>query len=53
MMKVPKKILRKLEKVRRGPFTVVKHNDNGTVKIQLGPCVTQTVNVRRIDPFHE
>ena len=36
-MKVPKKILRKLEKPRRGPFTVIEHHDNGTVAAQKSP----------------
>ena len=52
-MKVPKKILRKLEKPRRGPFTVIEHHDNGTVTIQKSPCVTDNINVRRLDPFFE
>ena len=53
MMKVPKKILRKLEKPRRGPFTVAEHHDNGTVAIQKSPCATDNINVRRLDPFFE
>ena len=53
LMKVPKKILRKLEKPRRGPFTVIEHHDNGTVTIQKSPCVTDNINVRRLDPFFE
>mgnify|MGYP003336937455 CR=1 FL=1 len=53
LMKVPKKILRKLEKPRRGPFTVIEHHDNGTVTIQKSPCVTDNINIRRLDPFFE
>ena len=53
LAKVPKKILRKLEKPRRGPFTVIEHHDNGTVTIQKSPCVTDNINVRRLDPFFE
>ena len=52
-MKVPKKILRKLEKPRRGPFAVIKHHDNGTVTIQKSPCVTGNANARRLGPFFE
>ena len=52
-MKVPKKILRKIERVRRGPFTVIKHHDDGSVTTQKGPCVTDNVNTRRLDPFFE
>ena len=53
LMKVPKKILRKLERVRRGPFTVIKHHDNGTVTIQKSPCATGNANARRLGPFFE
>ena len=53
LLKVPKKMLRKVERIRRGPFTVISHNDNGTVTIQKGPCFTDSVNIRRVDPFFE
>ena len=53
LMKVPKKILRKLERVRRGPYSVISHNENGTATIQKSPCVTDVVNIRRVDPFFE
>lgn len=53
LLKVPRKILRKLERVRRGPFTVAKHYGNGSAKIRKGPCHTDTVNIRRLDPFQE
>ena len=54
LLKVPKKILRKVERIRRGPFTVISHNNNnGTVTIQKGPCFTDSVNIRRVDPFFE
>ena len=53
MLKVPRKILRKLERVRRGPFAVIKHYGNGSAKIQKGPCHAGTVSIRRLDPFHE
>ena len=46
----PKGVLRGLEGVRRGPPTVIKHKGNGTVDIQLSPCVTENVNIRRLDP---
>jgi hypothetical protein len=35
-----------------GPFKLVKVNDNGTVRIQKG-IVTETVNIRRIKPYHD
>ena len=53
LLKVPRKILRKLERVRRGPLRVIRHYGNGSAKIQKGPCHTDTVNIRRLDPFHE
>ena len=53
LMKVPRKILRKLERVRRGPLTVAKHNSNGTATMQKSPCAAGTVNIRRIDPFFD
>ena len=53
LAKVPKKILRKLEKPRRGPFTVIEHHDNGTVTIQKSPCVTENANARMLGPFLE
>ena len=48
-----RKVLRKLERARRGPFTVITHYDNGSAKIQKDPCHTGTVNIRRLGPFHE
>lgn len=53
LMKVPKKILRKLERVRRGPYSVISHNENGTVTIQKSPCVTDVASIRRVGPFFE
>ena len=52
-MEVPKKILRKLEKPRRGPFTVTKHHGNGTVAIQESPCAAENASARRLGPFFE
>lgn len=53
LLKVPQKTLRKAERTRRGPFTVIRHNSDGTVTIQKSPCHTDTVNIRRVDPFFE
>ena len=52
-MEVPKKILRKLEKPRRGPFTVVEHHGNGTVAMQKSPCAAGSMSARRLGPFFE
>ena len=35
-----------------GPYVVVKVNDNGTLKIKKG-CVTDTINIRQLKPYHE
>ena len=42
--------LNKLQAPRAGPYNVVQVNDNGTVNIQKG-VVTQTVNIRRLQPY--
>ena len=36
----------------RGPYKVLKVNDNGTVVLQMGPLI-DTVNIRNIKPFKE
>ena len=36
----------------RGPFSIIKVNDNGTVRLKMGK-VTDTVNIRNIKPFDE
>ena len=48
-----RKMLRKSEKVRRGPFTVIEHHDNGAVAMQKGACTTDNANMRPPDPFFE
>ena len=40
----------KYEQPYSGPHNVLKVNTNGTVRLQIGP-VTDTVNIRRIDPY--
>ena len=53
LAKVPKKILRKLEKPRRGPPAVAKHHGNGAVATQKSPCAAENTNARRLGPFFE
>ena len=53
LLKVPGKTLRRAERIRRGPHEVIKHNDDGSVTIQKSPCVTDTANIRRLDPFFQ
>ena len=36
----------------KGPYTITKVNDNGTVKLIMGK-VTDTVNIHNIKPFRE
>ena len=42
----------KWETPNEGPFQILEAFDNGTVAIQKG-AVRDTVNIRRIFPFHE
>ena len=46
-------IVPKMNDPRTGPFDITKVFDNGTVEIQKGPSVTQTVNIRRLTPYFE
>ena len=39
----------KYEQPYSGPHTILQVNNNGTVRLQMG-AVTDTVNIRRIDP---
>ena len=45
--------LRKVSRPRDGPYRVIKANTNGTLKIQLRPCVADVANLRRVHPFFE
>ena len=44
--------LRKLRRRKDGPFRVESVPDNGTIRIRKG-AVLETVNVRRVEPYHE
>ena len=46
--KALKEILRELGRVRRGPYPVISHSEDGTVTIWESPCVTDDVNIRRV-----
>ena len=37
----------------KGPYTILRVNNNGTVRLQLTPNVTDTVNIRLLKPYHE
>ena len=45
-------ILRKMTTPREGPYTIRHVNTNGTVQIQRR-AVTETVNIRRLTPYHD
>jgi hypothetical protein len=52
---LPDYITGKLAKPTRGPFTitiVANQHVNGTVTIRHKPNLTETINVRRLRPFH-
>jgi len=40
----------KYEQPYSGPHTIIEVNNNGTVRLQMG-AVTDTINIRRIEPF--
>ena len=41
----------KYESIRNGPYTVLKVNTNGTLRIQRGP-IEDTVNIRQLRPYY-
>jgi hypothetical protein len=45
-------ILRKAEDKNTGPYVITQVHTNGTVRIQRG-SVSERLNIRRIDPYHE
>jgi hypothetical protein len=45
-------VLRKLSIPKLGPFTIERVFNNGTVLVRKGP-VTERVNIRRCQPYHE
>jgi hypothetical protein len=40
------------EQAYSGPFTIIRVNDNGTVRYQKG-LIRDTINIRNITPYHE
>ncbi|MGH7974544.1 MAG: RNase H-like domain-containing protein, partial [bacterium] len=43
---------RKIACPRQGPYVITRINANGTVVVQRSPAVTETLNIRRLNPFH-
>ncbi|MGH7954408.1 MAG: hypothetical protein ACREOZ_00450, partial [Gloeomargaritales cyanobacterium] len=42
---------RKLQTPRQGPYVITQVNANGTVVVQRSRAVTETINIRRLNPF--
>ena len=38
---------------KEGPYTINKVHNNGTITINKGTAVTQTVNIRRVTPYFD
>ena len=36
-----------------GPYVITEVHVNGTITIQLGPNVTERINIRQVIPYHE
>ena len=51
-LRKPGGILCTLALPRRGPYKVIKHHENGSIKIELAPNVVDRVNVRRCYPYY-
>ena len=37
---------------RRGPYKVIKHHENGSIKIEMAPNVVDRVNIRRCYAYY-
>ena len=48
----PGAILPTLALPRRGPYKVIKHHENGSIKIEFEPNVVDRVNIRRCYPYY-
>ena len=53
LAEVPKEILRKLERARRGPYSVASHSKSGTATTQKSPCAAGAASTRRAGPSFE
>ena len=43
----------KLQQRFQGPFKITQVNDNGTIIIQRAENISQTINIRRVKPYHK
>ena len=48
----PKKVRRKLEQPREGPYEIIAVYTNGTIHVQRGN-ISERVNIRRVTPYFE
>ena len=51
-LRKPGAILRTLALPQQGPYKVLKHHENGSIKIELEPNVVDRVNIRRCHPYY-
>ena len=51
-LKNPGAILHTLALSRQGPYKVLKHHANGSIKIEMEPNVVDRVNIRRCYPYY-
>ena len=48
----PGAILHTLALPQRGPYKVINHHGNGSIKLKLEPNVVDRVNIRRCNPYY-
>ena len=51
-LRKPGAILRTLALPRQGPYKVIKHHENGSIKLKLEPNVVDRVNICRCYPYY-
>ena len=51
-LRKPGAILCTLALPRQGPYKVIKHHENGSIKLELEPNVVDRVNIRRCYPYY-
>ena len=51
-LRKPGTILCTLALPQRGPYKVLKHHENGSIKIEMAPNVVDRVNIYRCYPYY-
>jgi hypothetical protein len=41
----------KLDHRAVGPYTITQVHANGTLTIEISPCVVERINIRRVKPY--